>query len=603
MKTTQLLTAAGILALTGPLFAQWAPDRHPMYDSASPTTEEKMEAHPLKLSVCVARDARIVASYSEADETAVREGGLLIDGHGIDQTFAPFAKDATKIYLRGWRGERVNAQLAVRSSGPAPQLTVTATDANLVRKLPGPVRTTSMPVQTSMIRYTHAHGVPTADIIGRENSCDHPGGHIRPVWVQIDIPQDATAGAYHASVTIKAVGAEPVSLPVTLFVEPEVLPEPSQWKVHADFWQHPHAVARWHDVEPWSPEHLALMKPLMQRLAAAGQKVITCAIIDEAWNGQTYDWFPSQIQWIRGKDGVMRYDYSHFDTWVKFMMEEVGIREDIFCYTMVPWSMKVRYYDETDGTYKHLQLNHEKPEYELIWGHFLSDFRAHLKERGWLERTSIALDERPDALVRAAAHVMRTYAPELKIASSVDRPTKESAGVYLLSPVLTHAGSVTPEMLTERRAKGFKTIYYTCLHPKKPNTFTMSPPAEAEWLGYFAAAQNLDGYSRWAYNSWSRNPFETTDFGNWPSGDCFLVYPGNLSSVRFERLRDGLEEFEKIAILRAQADKSPEVREAVEQMNRDLRDIFTVERSKGNEHTQDVRKARDIIRKTAEKLR
>ena len=51
-------------------------------------------------------------------------------------------------------------------------------------------------------------------------------------------------------------------------------------------------MARWHDVEPWSPEHFALMKPVMKRLADAGQKAITCSLIDEAWNAQTYDWFP-----------------------------------------------------------------------------------------------------------------------------------------------------------------------------------------------------------------------------------------------------------------------------------------------------------------------
>ncbi|UQT46099.1 DUF4091 domain-containing protein [Akkermansia muciniphila] len=90
---------------------------------------------------------------------------------------------------------------------------------------------------------------------------------------------------------------------------------------------------------------------------------------------------------------------------------------------------------------------------------------------------------------------------------------------------------------------------------QKPNTFTISPLAEAEWLPLFAAANHLDGFLRWAYNSWNRNPFEKTDFGNWPAGDCYLVYPGNLSSLRFEKLRDGLEEFEKVNILRARAAK------------------------------------------------
>ena len=66
---------------------------------------------------------------------------------------------------------------------------------------------------------------------------------------------------------------------------------------------------------------------------------------------------------------------------------------------------------------------------------------------------------------------------------------------------------------------------YVCVYPKKPNTFTVSPLAEAEWLPLFAAANHLDGFLRWAYNSWNRNPFEKTDFGNWPAGTATWFIP------------------------------------------------------------------------------
>ena len=141
-----------------------------------------------------------------------------------------------------------------------------------------------------------------------------------------------------------------------------------------------------------------------------------------------------------------------------------------------------------------------------------------------------------------------------------------------------------------------------CLHPTTPNTFTHSAPAEAEWLGFFAAANGLDGFLRWAYNSWNRNPMECTDFVHWPSGDCFLVYPGNRSSIRFERLRDGIEEYEKINLLRARAAESPEAAAAVERMNERLAAIFTVENSKQPHHTAAVEHARSIIRDTLEAL-
>ena len=39
-------------------------------------------------------------------------------------------------------------------------------------------------------------------------------------------------------------------------------------------------------------------------------------------------------------------------------------------------------------------------------------------------------------------------------------------------------------------------------------------------------------------------------FVTWSSGDTYLVYPGPYSSVRFERLREGIQDYEKIRILK-----------------------------------------------------
>jgi hypothetical protein len=39
------------------------------------------------------------------------------------------------------------------------------------------------------------------------------------------------------------------------------------------------------------------------------------------------------------------------------------------------------------------------------------------------------------------------------------------------------------------------------------------------------------------------------------AGDCFIVYPGGNSCIRFEKLREGIVDYEKIRILR-EASKS-----------------------------------------------
>ncbi len=574
--TARLLTSLALSLATAATAAD--PERHPIYE---PQGQPAQADAP---RVQAGKGMHLAAAVADAR---------------FDRDLLPAQNSiCDELRARGWRNERVNLGAVIWAEG---------TQLQQVRfeplELRGPGKR-RLRGEVSFLRYTSARGKLYAEIIdtGKERIAI-PSGSSRPLWLSLQLPPDAAPGDYKGHLRVQAEGGKRASIPVCITVEDATLPPVQQWGVHLDLWQHPHAVARWHDVEPWSEAHLALMRPLMKRLADAGQKVISCSIIDEAWNEQTYDTWPSMVQWVMGSDGRMRYDYSHFDRYVEMMME-LGVREQISCYTMLPWSLKVRYRDEATGDDKFLKLEPGKPSFEELWAPFLKDFREHLREKGWLHLTCLAIDERPDAHVRATLDIIRKLTPELRIASAVNRPSALSEHLYDMSPVLTLA-NYDPALLRARKEAGYKSTFYVCMHPLKPNTYTSSPLAEAEWLGLFAAANELDGFLRWAYNSWNRNPFEHSNFVNWSPGDCWLVYPGNLSSVHFERLRDGMEEYEKIALLRREAAKagaSAELKQAVRAMDEGLRALFTVKRSQGNEHAQDIERAHELIRAAAQQM-
>ena len=124
--------------------------------------------------------------------------------------------------------------------------------------------------------------------------------------------------------------------------------------------------------------------------------------------------------------------------------------------------------------------------------------------------------------------------------------------------VSMHHNIVDHEDILARREKGFTTTFYICCGPMYPNTFTTSQPYEAEMLGWYNLAHDYDGMLRWAYNSWAEDPQYDSRYGNWMSGDTYLVYPYNRSSIRFERLIDGIETAEKVRQLRREgADIAP----------------------------------------------
>jgi len=554
------------------------------------------------------QDVRYVRTTFRSNSRGAKVGGHLVEIEGyesapaaglsggfvtLDRRVPPAAKVSVSpaIKLVAWRGERVNAQAVVCSAKH---------QANVRLQAQAPSGG-KLKLAAHFIRYTLADGEPQGDIIDPVEMLPLPAGTNRPLWIAVDVAADAAPGTYQGGVIVRSDEAE-LKLPVTVEVLPTAIPAPGDWQFHLDLWQHPEAVARWHDVPAWSDAHLALLEPLMKRLADAGQKTITTTLVHEAWGGQTYDAFPSMIGWTQRKDGGWSYDYTAFDRWVGFMTGRVGMKNArIHCYTMIPWSLQFRYFDEAANRFADTKLNPGTPEYDEYWGRFLRDFTQHLRAKGWLERTLIGVDERPDALMRGALATLKKHAPELGVASAINHPSALTREFADVSPGIRTSDEFTAEELGIRRKSGKKTTFYTCTSPPVPNTFTFSAPAEAEWLGLFAAARSFDGYLRWAYNSWVENPFESTDFTSWPSGDCFLVYPGNRSSIRFERLRDGIEDWEKIRVLREHAARANggKLSAAMAALDNALKP-FTWTRGKvGGVHADDVNQALAAIETAA----
>ena len=462
---------------------------------------------------------------------------------------APVAK------LRGWRGERVSAMLVASSQGGFQELRLSS--AHFAR--------------LDVLRYTLGNGTLYGDILDGTTETSFKGV-TRPVIYTFDISRDAS-GVIRDVVTA-FINGEKHDLPVEITVVPRTLPPVKDWKFHLDLWQHPDAISRWHDVPYGSDEHFQFLLPYNKVLADLGQKTITATLIDEAWNQQTYDRFRSCVQATKRADGSWTYDYTVFDKVVE-SMEAAGVTGQIDCYSMLPWSLKFRYFDEKSGRSVAPRMEPGSAEYEDFWGHLLADLCRHTKAKGWFERTKIALDERPDKLIRPALAVLRKYAPGMGLVMACNRPSQLNAEAFDVSYGYRH-GEGLAKYAAERRAQGKFTTYYVCCSPARPNTFIFSDPAESAWLAPLSAAMGFDGLLRWAWCSWVENPFDSQDFTAWPSGDTSLVYPGPRLSLRTLLLRDGIEAFEKAQILGV--DNIPELK------------VFTVKRGgEAGVHAADVR--------------
>ena len=461
-----------------------------------------------------------------------------------------------------WRGERVNLQLVVVNEHNEKDCSVEYRFSDLksgrnVIPASNVVGGFVQPVITDRFTGCGRHDVDAygevlvADRITDTNPTVLEAGSCRGLWLTIQVPQNTEPGTYKGYVEIICNGKKKKH-EYFLSVFNYLLPAPKEWSFHLDLWQNPYAVARVHNVELWSKEHFEVLRPYMLKLASAGQKAITATLIDRPWDGQTYDPFGSMVTWVKKADGTWWYDFTIFDRWVEFMMS-CGIDKEITCFSMIPWKLSFRYYDQATHSHKYVNCAPGEEAYAQFWGGMLKAFAAHLKEKGWFEKTFISMDERSLQQMQAAIKVIKDYAPGMKIsmAGNYHPEIEPEISDYCLD--IFAYGAYTPELVAQRRAQGKVSTYYTCCSAEYPNLFTFSAPADAAFIALEALKKGLDGYLRWAYNSWTINPEEDSRFTAWPAGDTYVIYPFSVSSIRWERLVQGIQLFEKYKIKLAEA--------------------------------------------------
>ena len=432
-----------------------------------------------------------------------------------------------------------------------------------------------------------------------------PAYEAQPVWFTVDVPADVAPGTYEGTITVQTADQGSVEYALTVEVNDVTLPDPENYEFYLDIWMNANAIAAEHaanptsdGVEPWSDRHWELIEAYMQDMAKRGQQSITATIIHEPWqrswlNGiwrpQTETGYESMVKW--SYDGEeWSFDFSLFDEFVKTGIEQ-GMGPDIAAYSMLVFRgpQRITYHDESEGDRVVWRGEAGDPFWTEAWTAFLEAFEPHLESKGWLDRTYIAFDERPAELMQEVVDLLRDVAPffedRLHIAGSMD--VEDIA--HNLAANYGHV-PIDRDVIDRRRENGKITTFYTAGGASHPNTFSFSPPAEARMLPWISARNHLDGYLRWAYNSWPSDVYVDPTF-RYVQGDEYFVYPGEdgpVSSIGWEQLTEGIEDYELIHALREQAGGNVGPLE-------DAFELATRDRDAREKNLQDIVEAKEIV--------
>jgi hypothetical protein len=512
-----------------------------------------------------------------------------------------------------WKGERINFQILIWSPDTMVQVRLKAN--NLVNENGKTIDAKNL--NFNLVRYVISNypygskeavcgnspyndGFLMPDRFESFDRFDLPGKTTRPIWLSVQVPAQTEAGVYKGTIEIQSQNDnQPLS--ISLRVQNKTLPPPSEWKYLLDLWQNPWAVAWTNHVEPWSEEHKALLKKHLQMYADAGGKYITTYAVHSPWADNSFMIEGGMIEWIKLKNNTWKFDYKIFDEYVELAMK-YGINKAITIYTPIPWGNRFRYLEGETGNYMYEQWVPDSAAFKYHWDIFLTDLKKHLEEKGWMKIAYIGINESAMNETLAAIKVVKAHSPEWRITYAGDwhpeLDTLLNDYSYLFGKEPNH------QQLQKRATRGASSTFYVCCNPPYPNNFLFSPPIEGRWLSWYSAAQGYNGFLRWAYDAWPADPRRDARHGSWAAGDCFMVYPGGNSCIRFEKLREGIVDFEKIRILKemAMASKDKGVTDLWKKFDQHLK-LFTTEKDFNTDKiTADVDKGQAMIEQLSDKI-
>ena len=369
----------------------------------------------------------------------------------------------------------------------------------------------------------------------------------------IEIPRETPVGIYKGVFKVIS-NAQTIDFTIQMKVLDFTLPTVRNQQFHLDLWQFPAQVLRHYNnahpddkIELWSDRHFALFAASYKYLARMGQKTITTHIKENALGS------PSMIRWIKKTDGTWEYDFSAFDKYVD-SLTSWGIDQQISCFSIVGWNKNIiPFWDEATQSAMTLAAPLASTAFTERWTDFLHHFKTHLEAKGWFDKTVLYMDEVPATEMIKVIDLIHGQDADWKIGLAHGHALSKTIadGIYDLSGILNVGSSIGRE--------GLITTFYTSCSQKQPNNYVSieNSPAEMVWMGWHAAKENFNGYLRWAYDYWQlADPFDARDGSN-TAGDFSMGYRSSnnsdltfISSTRLEMLHTGIQDFEKIRILR-----------------------------------------------------
>jgi len=381
-------------------------------------------------------------------------------------------------------------------------------------------------------------------------------GQNQAIWVDVHVPEDATAGTYRGHLRVHASGGISTQIAVTLTVWDFALPEGPTHRNHFGSFGN---IARFFDVKRGSDEFKRIEMRYCQAMA---EHRINPPI-------------PSHLLPDVNDDGSLNVVAERHEALKEFMTR-----------------FHVTDFEIPRSRFARLPSSTLRPDYRMISPaneerarRYYRDFYKYLKDNGWEERAYVYMLDEPNLrenyeqvlvlgrLIHQAVPQLKCLVVEQTYPQDPSWPDIDPA-VDIWCPLWSF---IDRESISEKIAHGDEVWSYTALvqrspryHPQYERVNDFDPPywhidrpltvyRVPPWINY---QYGITGLLYWSTVTTVIEPWFNPAFAH-PrhyNGGGFLFYPGvpcgidgPVSSMRVKNLRDGMEDYEYLALLEESA--------------------------------------------------
>jgi len=393
----------------------------------------------------------------------------------------------------------------------------------------------------------------------------------RSLWVDIVIAEDAQAGDYPVDLFIRdRNGTELKKITVMLHVAGAALPE--QELIHTE-WLYTDCLADYYKVPVFSEKYWEITENFMRTAVKRGINMILTPLFTlplDTLIGRERT--TVQLIDVKIENGKYSFGFEKFTRWIR-LCEKCGFKYFEMGHLFSQWGAKYapKIMAWEDGREKQIfgwDTESASSEYGAFLHKFLPQLTDKLKELGIDGRTYFHISDEPNGDnidgYRAAKELVKDCLAGYPIIDALSTLQFYKEGIVDY-PV---PSNVAVHEFLEAGVEHPWVYYCSGEYMDVSNRFFAMPSARTRIIGVQMYLYGVEGFLHWGYNYYNSqysirqiNPYIVTDADDaFPSGDSFLVYPGEdgkaVESIRLMVLDEGIRDYRALKLLETRKGKA-----------------------------------------------